>query len=614
MKYTLPNGKVLTGVPDGTPEYAILEKAARNGWYDPGEEVGAPPDKEPKGLMAHLQAAIERADTRTDAEYAQRFQQRAADRRRSVVHGMGDLIHGGAQLTREGAGAVERATGLPVQSGPDRLNEWLRSQGVPLAPVPTTETLAAREAAYQAGRMRPGEFDIARLGGNVMGTAAMLPLVGLGSEALTFGALAGNIGRGAAIGGTGAALFPVTQGEFWPEKGTQAGLGAAVGATLPVAAGGIARALSPRAAAPTQEIAQGITRENPVQTLMAAGVRPTPGQILGGAFKTTEEKLASLPVVGDAIRTGTRRAYEEMNRGLYNHILGRIGTKLPKGLDAGHTAFDFTHSTLSKAYDDLLPQMRGRMDSQLATELSTIRNMVGTLPKRYRDQFQRFLEDKVLHHFNSGGAVSGRTVKDIQIRVRQSAEPLQRADDFDKQKLGEAASEVQEALYRMLERHNPADKVAELRNINAGWAEHLVLEKAVGGSKGGVFTPAKLRQSVKALDPSKGRRLTAAGRARLQGYADAAEEVLGPTVPNSGTFDRTVTALTLGGAGYVDPWLLAGVASSAAPWTRPGQNLIARILAQRGPWAEPTAQALRTYAPGSAVAFAPFVGAPDGSN
>ena len=62
-----------------------------------------------------------------------------------------------------------------------------------------------------------------------------------------------------------------------------------------------------------------------VKTLMDQGVTPTAGQILGGRLQSVEDRLMSVPLLGDAITTGRKRASEELNRAAYARALTGTG-------------------------------------------------------------------------------------------------------------------------------------------------------------------------------------------------------------------------------------------------------------------------------------------------
>lgn len=146
-----------------------------------------------------------------------------------LAQGAFDPIQGGAQL-------LYHSLPESVTKAGDRLNNWLAEKTGLLAPVPEggmDQMVQSNEQDYQNARQASGRegFDFARLGGNI---ASTLPL-SLGMS----GSLATQMAKGAATGGGVSALYPVQQGDYWPEKGKQVGIGAALGAAVPAAVKGV---------------------------------------------------------------------------------------------------------------------------------------------------------------------------------------------------------------------------------------------------------------------------------------------------------------------------------------------------------------------------------------
>ena len=97
----------------------------------------------------------------------------------------------------------------------------------------------------------------------------------------------------------------------------------------------------------------------------------------------------------------------------------------------------------------------------------------------------------------------------------------------------------------------------------------------------GGFTPVNYLNSIKGADKTARRNAFAGGRAPMQDVAEAAQEVIGDTVGDSGTAGRTAVLNMLGaGAGlqYLDPTLLATAPLGLAGSTRIGQKGIVGLL------------------------------------
>lgn len=138
-----------------------------------------------------------------------------------VVRGAQDLIDAGAQLAVRGG----RAVGLADDAEVKRVDDAVRQSNA--------------QYLYDTGR-QAGDVDVARIGGNVAATTALLP------ARLLRGATAGQRAlSGAAIGAAGGALQPVTEGDFAAEKAKQIGMGAVAGGIASPAIEGLVRVAVP---------------------------------------------------------------------------------------------------------------------------------------------------------------------------------------------------------------------------------------------------------------------------------------------------------------------------------------------------------------------------------
>ena len=131
--------------------------------------------------------------------------------------------------------------------------------------------------------------------------------------------LAARVGYGAATGAAGGALQPVTNGgnDFWSDKGKQVATGAAVGGAIAPVAGAVGRMVSPKASTNPQ-----------LAMLRDAGVNPTVGQALGGRMNALEEKLTSLPIMGDMISRARGKSLEGFNNAAINRATAPIGVRI----------------------------------------------------------------------------------------------------------------------------------------------------------------------------------------------------------------------------------------------------------------------------------------------
>lgn len=505
-----------------------------------------------------------------------------------VVRGLRDIPDGGAQLLTRGiealGSAVDPVLGTNVQN-------WAQGQRQNVEGI----NQAAEQDYQQNWRQgQPPSFDAGRLTGNI---AATLP-VGYAAPGALAASLPVRMASGAMAGAGSSALMPTEAGgNFWKEKALQTATGATVGAAAPAVFGAVGRMISPKASVNPQ-----------VQTLMDAGVRPTPGQLAGGAIKNVEEKLTSMPVLGEAIKGAQKRGLEQFNRGAINKALEPIGQALPDNVPVGRESIDFAGKQISQHYDDLLGGLSMKVDRPFVDQMKSLMSNASFMPKERAAQFQSIIKDKVMSRFSDTGSLSGETMKTMESELGRLARQYRTSPDADQRLLGDALMETQATLRGLVERSNP-DKAAALKAANRSYAEFMRVERAASsvGADEGAFTPAQLFNAVRGMDKSMNKRAFARGDALGQDFAEAGKSVLAPKVPNSGTTDRALlNAGVLGGGAVLEPMALLGLLGSAGAYTSLPQSLLARAIASRPDAAVPMANAARALGPAGSVAIAPY--------
>ena len=448
-----------------------------------------------------------------------------------------------------------------------------------------SQDIAQSNTEYEQARARWNQsgVDIPRMGG----AAAMTMLAGRGlpTPASFGGKVAMGTGQGAAFGAMQPVFDP--SADFWKEKGKQAAVGGATGAASVPLAAGIGRMIAPQ----TSESARLLMRE---------GVTPTPGQVLGGAFKTAEEKLASVPVLGAAIRSGQQRGVEQLNEVALNRVLAPLGQKVPKGT-IGREGVAHAEEAIQKAYTDTLNRIGAKpLDGQLVQDMSQLSGMLSQLPKDYQGKFMRILDGEVAQRIQNG-YLTGEAFKAAEANLGEVARKALASSDYDERTLGAAVKQAQANLRTWLER-NAGPEAADLKKANEAWALFKRVQDASGrvGNTEGIFTPAQLSSAVRAADKSKGKAQYARGNALMQDLGDAGRDVLMSRVPNSGTADRLMSAGITGGLGAgaltLQPWMALPAAASAA--YAPGvQRLIAHSLMTRPAAAKPVAEGVQALSP-----------------
>ena len=334
-----------------------------------------------------------------------------------------------------------------------------------------------------------------------------------------------------------------------------------------------------------------------VRALMAEGITPTVGQILGGGFKRAEEGLTSIPVIGDFIKSAQARAAENVNRAAINRALTPIGETLPTDFK-GRDAIRFASEKLDDAYGALLPKMTVVQDTPFQTAISNLRNMVdgGAINQASKDFFNKWIDGNVLNKFQGQGAVTGQTLKQVQSDLRETISRLGASTDADQRLIGDALKEAQDQVRQLVTRNNPQFS-KELKAIDTGYANFKRVEAAAAllGAEAGIFSPAQLQSAVRTMDKSKDKSQFATGQALMQDLSEPAKTILGNKLPDSGTPYRSLAALIASGgasvAGY--PAIAAGMLAGPALYSAPGQRLAAAALTARPAGAAAVANQLR---------------------
>jgi hypothetical protein len=381
---------------------------------------------------------------------------------------------------------------------------------------------------------------------------------------------------GAAAGATLGAAQPTATGE-------SAGMNALEGA-----AGGAVGALVPRVLG--QVIKPGLRDD--AKTLIDAGVSLTPGRALGGAAQRLEEGVESIPVVGDAIRGAQRRAIDDFNRAAYNRVLLPLGESVDGNSPVGHEGISMLESKLGNAYDSVLDKIkRVDLDNLFEGHLGKINEMVQQLPDDIQKQYSRIVQANIFDRATPAGTMSADTMKVAESELGRAARGYRGSDDFDKRQLGDAISEVQAALRSAVARSAP-EYADQLQAVNQAYSNFVRVQDAASrtGSKDGVFSPATLIGATRKADNSVRKGAFARGNAPMQDLAEAGRNVLGATVPDSGTPFRLLA--TLGSAGAAGATLggplaavplstLAAAGAGTLPYTKLGGMLTLAALAKR---------------------------------
>lgn len=456
----------------------------------------------------------------------------------------------------------------PIVGAAQMLSRTPLAPSLNLDPELIDSQIRSMNKSAEAGNT-DGGFDLARMGGNVLSLAPL---------AMTPG---GPYAGGAVAGGAGAALQPTDvdkeNPDFLRSKARQTLLGTAGGVAGTALTRGAAQVVYPK------------VREG-LNTLIKNKINVTPGQAIGGIANRFEEKLASWPVLGDAVGYGRRKAIQDMNRAVYNKALERIGdtSKAP----VGRQAIDELYTKIGAVYDDAIPKAQFKADAKFNADLTHLREMGRFLPKEERSRFERIINEEILDKIRGDG-FDGITFKNIQSILAKQAKELKGAGDPDKRNLGHGIDEVLNVVHDSMARNSPPQVGAKIEAANQAWALASIARKAseYAGTEEGIFNPSHLLRAVKSNDKSIWG--FSRGRANLQDLADPAKTILGNSVPNSGTADRAAAMALLGGVTYVNPYAGAAAATAMTPYLPGGRNVFNYMFMRRPEFAKAPAELIR---------------------
>lgn len=507
----------------------------------------------------------------------------------SFLMGVGDAVRGGTQSV------VHGLSWAADKIAPD--SQFAKDARAALPQM--DQTVANQDAQYQAQRQGNG-VDLGRLAGNVAGSA---PLAMAAPEAAP-ASLLGRTMVGAGMGAANSLLTPVTDTSqpYADQKLGQLATGALTGgAAVPVAAaaGGLVR---------------GVT--DPVrQRLAAAGVQMTPGQILGGALQRTEDKLTSVPVLGDMIKNAQQRSVQSFNRSAYNSALEPIGQTVPNNVGTGSAGVDYVRRQIGDVYNSLAPRATFVADQNFGNDLATIRANLAQNAPGALNQFDNIVENQVTNKLQHGFVLDGQQWGNTRSTISGIARNQRLGNATpDNRVLADSLDDLNDAINAGVGRASPPDVLQDLQRANAAYSQYKQIERAAGmagaSNNGNVFTAAQYANAIR-------RGATASQKATNGGlngqFAADATDVLGSKYPDSGTVGRSLLTLGLGAAaghaaapGVVIPGA-AAIGLGSLPYTATGQRLAQALLMNRPGFATPLGNAISRFGPAAGVLAVPAV-------
>lgn len=442
------------------------------------------------------------------------------------------------------------------------------------------ENLASLHSGLESDQER---HPVASFAGNVAG-GFVNPVTRALPAAKTFG---GAAVQGFGIGAGYGAGDAISKQEDALNTVVDSALGGFFGAAGNVALHGLGRAIAPA------------EKTGAADLLNKEGVPTTIGQSLGGTAQRLEDASTSVPLLGDAIREQQRTGIKEFNRAAYNRVLQPLGLQYAKDAPVGNEGIANLGEMVSKAYEHAFDGAKIVDDAPLQTGISqAIEDASNVLPgdrvRLLRQNINRLITSK----FDENGELSGTALKNAKNWFAEQARTGPMAS-IDEKNLASAYGDVLGAIKEAIADSDP-DRGALLHAADNAYMRFVRVTQAAAtnnaSGKEGIFTPNQLSSAIRSLEGSTRRMNFAKGTAPLQDLAQAGQQALTSTVPDSGTAVRTIFQHPLTALATSPAWLMGQGAYSNA-----GQRL-AHALAFGAPEA-------RTAIANLPARLAPGVGA-----
>lgn len=340
------------------------------------------------------------------------------------------------------------------------------------------------------------------------------------------GAAAGGLPlRSAALGG---AVGELLMGDSRDPMGLaqDAGRGALFGKAFDEVYKGAAGLLAP-------EVSQS------VRNLDAAGVRMSPGQIMGGNAQRAENLRTTLPFAGSRIEGQMDQSFGDFQHALADRSLAPIGQQADRTIPPGHATVKDVRQRVSQEYDDALDGVSLTLDPRLG---SRIVSQLGK--KRMRPEAAaevgNVVETTIANTFNGRPTISGREWKEMDSELGKLVEDYRKQGGPMRQ-AANAVREIKRGMFGGLLRQNRSQAPRVRQADEAFRLRRVLSDAATKDGASGVASPNQILISSRKADPF-GKTAFSEGAGAFQDLAGDAQDVLPSGFANSRTADRGIAA------------------------------------------------------------------------
>ena len=278
------------------------------------------------------------------------------------------------------------------------------------------------------------------------------------------------------------------------------------------------------------------------------GGEVTPGQIVGGEFKSIEDVAEKLPLVGTGIKSAKENVLKNFNQLTFNEFISDLNNALKRqvstegkkiGIDfkkipetknkLGNEMFSETNRYVNKAYDRILEKLVIKDKKTLQNQVDSIlNNYEGQLPIGIRKQLNRL----IFNRFNNNDELIGESLKRAHSQIRTRHRKSGNSTASDAEDIHDMYGDILDLLSDNIAKYNPTTYF-QYSALDKIYPKFLSLEKAVISAKNVnyYFSPQQLINSGISSAKAKSAREIAKGNAPFSALGREAEEVITSSGP-----------------------------------------------------------------------------------
>ena len=278
------------------------------------------------------------------------------------------------------------------------------------------------------------------------------------------------------------------------------------------------------------------------------GGEVTPGQIVGGEFKSIEDVAEKLPLVGTGIKSAKENVLKNFNQLTFNEFISDLNNALKRqvstegkkiGIDfkkipetknkLGNEMFSETNRYVNKAYDRILEKLVIKDKKTLQNQVDSIlNNYEGQLPIGIRKQLNRL----IFNRFNNNDELIGESLKRAHSQIRTRHRKSGNSTASDAEDLHDMYGDILDLLSDNIATYNPTTYF-QYSALDKIYPKFLSLEKAVISAKNVnyYFSPQQLIKAGISSAKAKSAREIAKGNAPFSALGREAEEVITSSGP-----------------------------------------------------------------------------------